>query len=105
MSNLKKGFVHTVFFWLKEKDNAEHAKALHEGLLKLALTDVIETSYIGQPAATNRAVIDSTYDFSLTFVFKTKEDQDIYQTHPDHIVFIESCSALWEKVVVYDAES
>lgn len=105
MSNLKKGFVHTVFFWLKEKENAEHHKALHEGLLKLALVDVIQTSYIGLPADTNRAVIDSSYDFSLTFVFATKEDQDTYQTHPDHLVFIDTCAALWDKVIVYDAVS
>ncbi len=35
--------------------------------------------------------------------FKNKEDQDIYQTHPIHLKFIEDCQHLWQKVVVYDA--
>jgi hypothetical protein len=28
--------------------------------------------------------------------------QKIYQDHPIHKKFIEDCSALWEKVIVYD---
>jgi len=105
MANLSKGVVHTVFFWLKEKDNQSHQQALHEGLLELSKIDLIKAAYIGKPANTNRPVIDSSYSFSLTFVFDNAADQDAYQTHPDHYVFIDNCSALWEKVLVYDAES
>jgi hypothetical protein len=105
MANLKTGIVHTVYFWLKEKDNQEHQNALHAGLLELAKIDLIKTAYIGRPAGTNREVIDSTYSFSLTFIFDNLADQDEYQVHPDHYVFINNCSHLWEKVVVYDAES
>ena len=105
MSSLQKGFVHTVFFWLKEKNNEEHGKALHSGLLKLAENELISTGFVGQPADTNREVIDSSYDFSITFIFKNKADQDAYQTHPKHLEFIENCSQYWQKVLVYDAES
>jgi hypothetical protein len=103
MGNLKTGFVHTVFFWLKEKENESHRKQLHEGLLELSKIAEIGDAYIGQPANTNREVIDSSYDFSLTFVFDTPENQDIYQDHPDHHAFIAKCSMLWQKVQVYDA--
>ncbi len=105
MANLKKGFVHTVFFWLKDKTNETDHKALHEGLLELSKIDLIQTAYVGVPADTNRAVIDSSYQFSITFVFDTPEQQAGYQTHPDHLAFVDKCSHLWEKVVVYDAES
>jgi hypothetical protein len=37
-------------------------------------------------------------------VFKTSADQDSYQTDPIHLKFVETCSALWDKVVVYDSE-
>ena len=100
---LQKGFVHTVFFWLNEPQNTAHKAALHAGLLKLSEISVIKTAYIGQPADTNRAVIDASYDFSITFVFDTEADQDVYQIHPDHLAFIENCSMLWQKVQVYDA--
>ncbi|UTA69935.1 Dabb family protein [Emticicia sp. 21SJ11W-3] len=105
MANLKKGFVHTVFFWLKDKTNEADHKELHAGLLELSKIDLIQTAYVGLPADTNRAVIDSSYQFSITFVFDTPEQQAAYQTDPDHLAFVEKCSHLWEKVVVYDAES
>ncbi len=98
-------FVHTVFFWLKEKDNDAARAALHAGLKELATISEIQTAYVGTPASTRRPVIDHTYDFSITFIFPDKATQDIYQEHPDHLKFIEKCSALWDRVQVYDAVS
>ena len=105
MANLSTGVVHTVFFWLKEKDNEAHQAALLAGMKELSKIDLIKTAYVGKAANTNRSVIDSSYSFSLTFVFDNPADQDTYQTHPDHLVFVANCSHLWEKVQVYDAES
>ncbi len=105
MSSLQKGFVHTVYFWLKEKDNKSHHEALHKGLLKLAENELIKTAFVGTPANTSREVIDSTYDFSITFIFDNKEDQDAYQVDPKHYEFIDNCAQYWERVQVYDAES
>jgi hypothetical protein len=96
-------FVHTVFFWLDNPESTEdHAKLL-EGLTELSKIPDILSGYVGVPAPTNREVIDSSYDFSLTFIFKDAADQDAYQDHPDHIRFVENYSHLWSKVVVYDA--
>ena len=105
MANLKTGVVHTVFFWLKEKENISHQAALHAGLNELAKIDLIKTAYIGRPANTNRSVIDASYSFSITFIFDNAADQDAYQPHPKHKEFIANCSHLWEKVQVYDAQS
>jgi hypothetical protein len=98
-------FVHTVFFWLKDKESDEARQALHEGLKELATIEEIDTAYVGTPASTRRPVIDHTYDFSITFIFKDKATQDIYQDHPDHHKFIDKCSPLWDRVQVYDAVS
>ena len=105
MAILKQGFVHTVFFWLKDKNNQADHKALHDGLLELSKIDLIQIAYVGTRANTNRAVIDTTYDFSITFIFDTPDQQAAYQTDPDHLAFVAKCSHLWEKVIVYDAES
>ncbi len=102
--SLQKGLVHTVFFWLKNPDSQADQDALEVGLKELAKIDLIKTAYIGKPAATNRPVIDSSYSFSITFVFDNPADQDVYQTHPDHYKFIDNCKDLWERVQVYDAE-
>lgn len=96
-------FVHTVFFWLKNKDSEADRQKLYEGLTKLSQIELIETAYVGVPATTNRDVIDRSYDFSITFVFPDPETQDAYQVHPDHLKFVEEYGHLWERVVVYDA--
>lgn len=103
MAILGSGFVHTVYFWLKEKDNNEHAELLYAGLKSLATIKEVKYAYVGKPANTDREVIDRSYDFSITFIFENKVDQDVYQDHPDHHVFINNCSHLWQKVQVYDA--
>lgn len=103
MGKLQEGFVHTVFFWLKENGNSDHKQLLLKGLNELSQISEIKDAYIGAPAGTRREVIDSTFCWSITFIFESAEDQDIYQTHPDHLKFIENYGHLWSRVQVYDA--
>ena len=105
MAKSNSQFVHHVYFWLKNSGNADDTAALIEGLKKLSSVPTINTFNIGTPAATNRDVIDTTYAASWLCHFNSPEDQDIYQTHPIHLHFIETCSHLWEKVIVYDSVS
>ena len=100
MENL---FIHHVYFWLK-KPVTEKVKAKFEKELKELVTiDQIVGKHLGIPATTNRGVIDSSYSYSLLLTFRNREDQDIYQTHPKHLKFIDECEELWERVVVYDS--
>lgn len=103
ISSDSKNFVHHVFFWLKEPDNAEEKKRFEKGLKKLLSIKEIKQHYIGRAADTDREVIDNTYDYSLLLIFESKKKQDIYQEHPTHLEFIEDHSNLWEKVLVYDS--
>lgn len=99
----KKGmFIHHVYFWLKNSGNKEDKAKLIEGLKKLSKVKTIKNFYIGQAASTRRDVIDSSYDISWLLFFDNATDQDGYQTDPIHLKFIEECSSLWTKVVVYD---
>ena len=100
----KKGmFIHHVYFWLKNSGNKEDKAKLIEGLRKLSKVKTIKNFYIGQPAATRREVIDSSYDVSWLLFFDNAADQDSYQTDPVHLKFVEECAALWTKVTVYDS--
>ena len=96
-------FVHTVYFWLNNPDSEADHEKLHEGLKEIAKIDLIKDAYVGVPADTDREVIDSSYDFSITFIFDDLESEQAYQTHPTHLDFVENYSHLWDKVVVYDA--
>lgn len=99
----KEMFVHHVYFWLKNAGNKQDRERLVEGLKKLSKVKNIRMFHIGQPASTNRDVIDSSYAVSWLVLFDDKAAQDSYQTDPIHLKFVEECSALWSKVIVYDS--
>lgn len=96
-------FVHHVYFWLKEPQSKEAREKLVQGLEKLSKVKTIQMFHIGVPADTNREVIERSYQISWLCLFKNKEDQDSYQVDPIHLKFVEECSSLWTKVVVYDS--
>ena len=100
---LPQQFIHHVYFWLKNSDSTQDHDALLKGLQDLSAVPTIHQFHIGVPAATNRDVIDTSYAFSWLAVFQTAEDQDIYQSHPIHLHFVDTCKHLWKKVVVYDS--
>ena len=97
------GFIHTVFFWLKEGLGSEEAEELKAGCENhlASIPGVLRLS-AGFPAGTPRAVVDSSYAVGLLVEFADKPAHDSYQTHPDHLVFIEICHRLCSKVQVYD---
>ena len=100
---LKNTFVHHVFFWLKEPNNKEACRQFEQGLQSLIKVPQILTSHIARPVESSRDVVDDSFTYSYMVFFKNSEDQEIYQTHPIHLKFIEDCQHLWNKVVVYDA--
>jgi hypothetical protein len=100
---LQGNFIHQVYFWLADPENHQNRKSLREGLKKLSSIPHLLHFHIGTPATTRRDVIDSSYTFSWLAIFRTAEDQDIYQEHPIHLEFVANCSHLWKKVVVYDS--
>ena len=99
----KNMFVHHVYFWLKNPQSKEDKAKLVAGLEKLSKVKNIDMFHIGQPAGTNREVIDTSYSVSWLLIFKDKAAQDAYQVDPIHLKFVEECSSLWQKVLVYDS--
>jgi hypothetical protein len=96
-------FIHHVFFWLKDPSSEQDRQDLLAGLEKLSKVKTIKMFHIGQPANTNRDVIDTSYSLSWMLMFESPVDQDSYQVDPIHLKFVEECQHLWQKVVVYDA--
>jgi len=95
-------FIHHVFFWLKNPDSKSDFLKLREGLQKLTRIKTIKEFHIGQPADTDRDVIDHSYSLSWLLFFSNAEDQASYQIDPIHLQFVEDYSGLWTKVLVYD---
>lgn len=99
-------FVHMVFFWLKNPESNTDRESFKKALNQFMETNpqVIST-HIGQPAPTNRPVIDNSYTYSLVVSFPDLATQNAYQVDPSHLLFVEQAQALWDKVVVYDSIS
>lgn len=96
-------FIHHVFFWLKNPESKEDYDALINGLKKLSGAKIIRQFHIGKPADTDRGVIDRSYAVSWMLFFNNADEQSSYQTDPMHLTFVEECSHLWTKVIVYDS--
>jgi hypothetical protein len=102
-ASMKNIFVHHVFFWLKDPKDAEARKQFEKGLQGLITVPQIQSHHIGTPVESPRDVVDDSFTYSYMAFFKNKEDQDVYQSHPIHLKFVEDCQHLWQKVIVYDA--
>jgi hypothetical protein len=100
---VKELFIHHVFFYLKNPNDAKDEAKLMEGLRKLSKVPTIQYVHIGTPAATSRSVIVKDYAISWMCFFKNIIEEEIYQTHPIHLDFVRDYSHLLEKVVVYDS--
>jgi hypothetical protein len=100
----KKQLAHHVFFWLKDPDSREDLNDLLAGLRTLEKIESVRRIHIGVPASTEkRDVVDSSYSASELIFFDDVAGQDAYQVHPIHKTFVEQCSHLWQKVIVYDS--
>ena len=97
--------VHNVYFWLKEGLDGEAVAAFEQGLAELAKDPEIKYGHFGQPASTERDVVDNSYDYGLVFVFEDKAAHDRYQISPVHEKFIDAHLPKWERLVVYDIQT
>jgi len=95
---------HMVFFTLAE-DNQANREALVAACQKY-LSDHKGTVHFSAGSIADdldREVNDSKFDVALHLVFANKAAHDKYQTHPQHLEFIEKNKHLWSGVRVFDS--
>jgi hypothetical protein len=90
---------------MKEDITADDLKKFERSVSTLPGIDVVKFGDVGKPAGTNRPIIERSYSYSLLLAFADQNAHDIYQTHPVHLKFVEDCSQLWDRVLIYDSES
>jgi hypothetical protein len=95
---------HIVFFTLAEPNDANRAKVVEACKKYLAKHEGLVYFGVGVRAPEyDRPVNDRDYDVALHLVFETAKHQDAYQTHPQHLKFVEECKGLWKQVRVFDS--
>ena len=98
-------FSHVVIFWTNpEKPHA--AEELLAGIRHyLAPIPGVVSFHAGKMAPSARDVVDQTYQVALNLQFESRQAQDDYQVHPQHLEFVEKAfKPNCQRVVVYDFE-
>ncbi|MCX2430512.1 Dabb family protein [Pedobacter sp. GR22-10] len=94
---------HHVLFWLKADMTETEKAAFRKSLDTLEQIEEVKTFHLGTPAPIERAVVDSSYTFSLLLLFEDLAGHDVYQVHPLHKAFLDEFKVYFEKVIIYDA--
>lgn len=96
------GFVHNVYFWLKEGTSEDLIRAWTSEMAGFKDIPSVSSFYHGPPAMTEREVVDNSYDYSISVHFTDKAAHDAYQEDPIHLKMIDNHKDIWERVQVYD---
>ena len=96
--------VHHVLFWLKNPNSKADRDKLIAGVKSLGKIKTVRELHVGVVASTEkRDVVDNSWAVSELMRFSDLAGQQAYQDDPIHLKFVEECSPLWDKVIVYDA--
>lgn len=99
-------FVHHVFFWLREDLSTEDIQKFETGVKSLLGIESVKFGDVGKPAPTDRPIIERSYSYSLLTAFDSMEGHDAYQPPNEiHKKFVDECSHLWTKVLIYDSQT
>ncbi len=98
-------FSHAVIFWTDPAQPDAAAQVIAGGNKYLKNIPGLIHFHIGKMVGSTRPVVDQTYQVALNTVFTSKQAQDDYQIHPQHLEFVAHCvKPFVKKVVVYDFE-
>ena len=96
-------FSHIVIFWTDPANPAapDQLVAVAEKLLR-PIPGVLNF-HVGRMVPSHRPVVDQSYQVALNLVFTDKKAQDEYQSHPQHVEFVQKFgNQLVKKILVYD---
>ena len=98
-------FSHVVIFWT-DPAKPEAADAVIAGANKyLKNISGVLAFHAGKMVPSHRPVVDQSYQAALNISFANKNAEHEYQSHPQHLEFVEHCvKPFVKKVVVYDFE-
>jgi len=98
-------FSHVVIFWTDDAKPGAADEIIAGGNRFLKNIPGLTHFHIGKMAGSTRPVVEQTYQVALNTVFTSKQAQDDYQVHPQHLEFVaQYVKPFVKKVTVYDFE-
>ena len=98
-------FSHIVIFWTNpaQPNAADELVAGANKYLK-AIPGVLQF-HVGKMSPSPRPVVEQSYQVALNLIFPSKQAEQAYQVHPQHIEFVEKVfKRVCQKAVIYDFE-
>jgi hypothetical protein len=96
-------FIHLIYFWLKaDAGQAAKEKLIADRRSMLEKIPGVEHSWSGEPAGTQREIVDNSYSVALAVVLPDRAAHDACQKHPLHMEFIARNQPHWQRLRVYD---
>ena len=97
-------FSHVVIFWTDPSKPDAPNELIAAAKKYLASIPGIVNFHVGKMVPSHRDVVDQTYQVALNLQFQSKQAQDDYQDHPQHVEFVKQCKPSFAKLVIYDFE-
>ena len=95
---------HVVLIWLKKPGNAaDRARAISTAKMFQKEIREIQHLSVGQPLASERPVVDDSFDVGLVMRFANQADLSTYEKHPVHMKAVNDVlKPMAAKLLVYD---
>ena len=98
-------FSHIVIFWTDPAQPGAADELVAGGRKLLPSIPGVTQFHIGKMVGSTRPVVDQTYQVALNLIFPSKQAQDDYQAHPQHVEFVTKyVKPLTRRILVYDFE-
>ena len=95
--------VHVVLVWLKEPRNRDHREQIIRVSRTFADIDGVIEVRAGEPLASDRPVVDDSFDVGITIRFASAEDMRAYLVDERHVRAVEEVlGPLTDRYRVYD---
>jgi hypothetical protein len=94
---------HVVLCWLKDTGNVEHIETIVDQTLGFASQPGIVSVVAGTSLASDRPLVDDSFDVGLIMVFESQESLAAYLADPEHQRATEEIlRPLVDRLVIYD---
>ena len=100
-----KGVIHTVFLWLKNPGDDRQRTQLIRATERLRTIPGIVELRLGEAVASDRDIVDDSFDVGIYFYFSDLAAMQRYLVHPTHKAVVErDIRPVVDRIVVHDFE-
>jgi hypothetical protein len=94
---------HVVIVWLKQPGDQDAQRRIIAASQALTSIPGVVALRVGTAVASERPIVDSSFDVALVVSFSDRAALDSYLTHPLHVQLVETTlKPLVERILVYD---